>query len=142
MNREDDFPQDFIWGCSTSCYQIEGAAKEDGKKAVLTGNPVRSAFASPPDRREACDAFGLDPSIPVVLVSGGSQGAHSINAAMAQVVKDFLSGHHLGAGYHERSGKRPHVLIDIYLGGVGQNRLVLVPVQDHIFVGHNVLCVQ
>ena len=31
MNKE--FPKDFLWGASTSAYQVEGAAYEDGKKA-------------------------------------------------------------------------------------------------------------
>jgi len=29
--RRADFPADFTWGCSTSSYQIEGAASEDGR---------------------------------------------------------------------------------------------------------------
>ena len=59
MNREDGFPQDFIWGCSTSCYQIEGAAKEDGK-----GISIWDTFAHTPDKvlsnhtgDIACDSY-------------------------------------------------------------------------------------
>src|SRR5258706_53734 len=29
--RRADFPADFRWGCSTSAYQIEGAARLDGR---------------------------------------------------------------------------------------------------------------
>ena len=25
------FPKDFVWGCATASYQVEGAWKEDGK---------------------------------------------------------------------------------------------------------------
>ncbi len=29
------FPQGFVWGCATASYQIEGAAKEDGRKPSI-----------------------------------------------------------------------------------------------------------
>ncbi|MCC6488601.1 MAG: undecaprenyldiphospho-muramoylpentapeptide beta-N-acetylglucosaminyltransferase [Candidatus Hydrogenedentes bacterium] len=70
-----------------SFAETQGEYPKD--RARVVGNPVRAAFASPRSQAEAREAFGLDPSIPVVLVSGGSQGAHSINAAMAQVVRGF-----------------------------------------------------
>ena len=61
-------------------------------RARVVGNPVRVAFAHTKDRAAACEALGLDESIPVVLVSGGSQGALSINAAMADAVPAFQPG--------------------------------------------------
>ena len=29
------FPKDFMWGAATASYQIEGAAKEDGRGASI-----------------------------------------------------------------------------------------------------------
>lgn len=56
-------------------------------KAVVVGNPVRADFLTPPNRDEACRRFDLDPDRPVVLVSGGSQGARTLNQAMKTVVE-------------------------------------------------------
>lgn len=61
-------------------------------RAAVTGNPVRAGFVDPPGREEACKAFGLDPSVPVVLITGGSQGAQSINRAAAEALPHFESG--------------------------------------------------
>lgn len=58
-------------------------------KAEVVGNPVRPAFAAPPSREEACARLGLDPALPVVFVFGGSQGAHSLNTAMADLLLLF-----------------------------------------------------
>lgn len=62
------------------------------ERATVTGNPVRAAFAMPPDRETACALFDFDPAIPVVLVCGGSQGAQSLNQAMEGVAQRFQKG--------------------------------------------------
>jgi UDP-N-acetylglucosamine--N-acetylmuramyl-(pentapeptide) pyrophosphoryl-undecaprenol N-acetylglucosamine transferase len=55
-----------------------------GPRAVFTGNPVLPEIVEL-DREErragALNRFGLDPSRKTLLVFGGSQGAHRINAA-------------------------------------------------------------
>ena len=58
----------------------EAAPKFAGHKArvVVTGNPVREDLLQE-TREESCRHFGLRPELPVLLITGGSQGARSIN---------------------------------------------------------------
>lgn len=67
----------------------EAAASFAGRKAriVVTGNPVRPDLLCE-ERAAACRFFGLNPELPVVLVTGGSQGARSVNqAALAMLLR-------------------------------------------------------
>ena len=45
---------------------------------VVTGTPVRRGLGRI-DRAVAAEKFGLNPALPIVLIMGGSQGAHGIN---------------------------------------------------------------
>ena len=45
---------------------------------VVTGTPVRRGLERI-DRATAAERFGLNPALPIVLIMGGSQGAHGIN---------------------------------------------------------------
>jgi len=62
------------------------------EKAMVVGNPVRAGFMNPPGRAEARARFNLDPEAPVVLVTGGSQGARSVNAAVADAATRLEPG--------------------------------------------------
>ena len=62
------------------------------ERARVVGNPVREGFLHPPPRDEACLALDLDPSLPVVLVCGGSQGAQSLNDGLADALPKFSPG--------------------------------------------------
>ncbi|MDR0970418.1 MAG: undecaprenyldiphospho-muramoylpentapeptide beta-N-acetylglucosaminyltransferase [Lentimicrobiaceae bacterium] len=54
------------------------------EKTVLTGNPLRvSAVAIEGKRDAAFDFFGCNPSIPTIVIVGGSQGALGINKALS-----------------------------------------------------------
>lgn len=59
------------------------------ERALLVGNPVRARFLTPPEKAAACQAFELDTAIPTVLVCGGSQGARSLNQAVADALPRF-----------------------------------------------------
>ena len=50
---------------------------------IVTGTPVRRQFLSR-DAAACRQALGLDPQRPVILVMGGSQGAHAINTLLMQ----------------------------------------------------------
>ncbi|MGH8093626.1 MAG: undecaprenyldiphospho-muramoylpentapeptide beta-N-acetylglucosaminyltransferase [Chthoniobacterales bacterium] len=54
-------------------------------KTEFTGTPIRSSLARI-DRRQALEKLGLEPSIPTLLVMGGSQGASGINQALIKAM--------------------------------------------------------
>ncbi|MEX2015947.1 MAG: undecaprenyldiphospho-muramoylpentapeptide beta-N-acetylglucosaminyltransferase [Candidatus Hydrogenedentales bacterium] len=62
------------------------------ERARVVGNPVRAGFVSPPDKAQARKQWELEPDVPVVLVAGGSQGAQTINAALANALPEFAKG--------------------------------------------------
>ncbi len=63
------------------------AAPEDGRRVVVTGNPVRSAFLQ---QKSASQRFARKPGEFVLLAVGGSRGALSINRACIELVKNWL----------------------------------------------------
>lgn len=65
----------------------QGAYPED--RALVVGNPVRAGFLMPPEMAAARATLELKPDVPVVLVCGGSQGAHTLNRAMEDVLAGF-----------------------------------------------------
>jgi UDP-N-acetylglucosamine--N-acetylmuramyl-(pentapeptide) pyrophosphoryl-undecaprenol N-acetylglucosamine transferase len=58
-------------------------------KAVVTGNPVRAEVLAG-DRQHGLEAFGLDPALPLVLVTGGAAGARQINRMLAPELAGLL----------------------------------------------------
>ena len=59
----------------------EAVARLKARKVTTTGTPVRPQFSDNAAirRPQAAIALGLDPSLPTVLVMGGSQGASGLN---------------------------------------------------------------
>ena len=67
------------------CTAFEGMESYFPKdKIFLTGNPIREdIFENKPNHQDAIASYGLVDSRPIVFVVGGSQGARSINHAIA-----------------------------------------------------------
>ncbi len=59
------------------------------KRSRVVGNPVRAEFVMPPDRNTAHARLGLEPELPTLLVSGGSQGAETLNRAVGGALESF-----------------------------------------------------
>ncbi len=71
---------DEVWGAFPEADQAFG------RKYVYTGVPVRASVLHPDNRIEAARRLGLDPSRRTILAIGGSQGARTINEAIAALV--------------------------------------------------------
>jgi UDP-N-acetylglucosamine--N-acetylmuramyl-(pentapeptide) pyrophosphoryl-undecaprenol N-acetylglucosamine transferase len=57
-------------------------------RMTVTGTPVRTQFTLR-EARECRSALGLDPDRPVLLVMGGSQGAHGINDLVRRALPEL-----------------------------------------------------
>ena len=62
------------------------------EKIHFTGNPLRANITLNGTREEAATFFHLDPTRPVALLVGGSQGALGINKGISAQLKAFCDG--------------------------------------------------
>ncbi len=90
--------------------------QREGGKFVYTGRPLRQALLEA-SRGEGLARFDLDPARPVLLIFGGSLGAHSLNeaaiAAFAQTTTPFQILH--------VTGERDYPSVAQRLSGPGAN---------------------
>jgi len=84
--RGTGFPDDFLWGCATSSYQIEGGANAGGR-----GESIWDAFCREPGRVAlgqsgdvACDSYRRWPE-DVRLLAGLGVGAYRFSVAWPRV---------------------------------------------------------
>lgn len=82
-----------------ACAFPEGAASFPKEKTAFTGNPVRKS-ALVPAREGMFEFLKLDPTIPVLLILGGSQGSQTLNdaiiAALPQLIESYQIIHQTG----------------------------------------------
>jgi UDP-N-acetylglucosamine--N-acetylmuramyl-(pentapeptide) pyrophosphoryl-undecaprenol N-acetylglucosamine transferase len=86
------------------------------EKIAHTGNPVRRAVLLPA-RDGMYEFLKLKRELPVIFITGGSQGAQALNeiilAALPQLVEEFQIIHQIGAGnFKEISGRASVALAD------------------------------
>jgi UDP-N-acetylglucosamine--N-acetylmuramyl-(pentapeptide) pyrophosphoryl-undecaprenol N-acetylglucosamine transferase len=74
------------------CVAFEGLERFFPKEKIrITGNPVRNNMVAIEGKREkALEFFGLRPDMPVLLVTGGSLGARSINQAIFESLEHIV----------------------------------------------------
>lgn len=63
-------------------------------RTALTGNPIREDVLEP-SGKDATKVFGFDPSIPVLLVLGGSQGSRTINSQMETLAPKLVEKYYV-----------------------------------------------
>lgn len=75
---------------------FESAKKHlhSGKNIIVSGNPIRNNFKNL-DKEKSLQELNLNPNKKTLLVMGGSQGAASINNALAPIIKDLTQNHNI-----------------------------------------------
>jgi len=61
----------------------------DAKKTILTGNPIRKEILDG-DKQKSSEIFNLTLSKPIILITGGSQGAGAINDFVLLILNNLL----------------------------------------------------
>ena len=79
-----------VTDCLCLTYADTARQVKNAKNIVVTGMPVRSAIVNATEE-QGTEYIGIDENTLLVTVTGGSQGAHHINMAMAEYYKTFAS---------------------------------------------------
>jgi UDP-N-acetylglucosamine--N-acetylmuramyl-(pentapeptide) pyrophosphoryl-undecaprenol N-acetylglucosamine transferase len=71
---------------------VEHVAVDLRERCVVTGCPLRPDVIDRPPREEAVQRLGLDPRLNTLVVTGASQGASTVNAAVVEVARRSDNG--------------------------------------------------
>jgi len=88
------------WACAITTIAPE-AARVLGPRARVTGNPIRRELRQA-TREQGIRELGLSPGAPIIVVTGGSQGARRLNTAVVDALPVLLD--ELGAQVVHLSG--------------------------------------
>ena len=120
----------FVTKIAVGC---EGALNHfPAEKTVYTGNPIRAEVLQG-TREEGLKYFNFDDDKPVVLISGGSRGARSINRAMVDVI--FNAANNPTAQYLHVTGKGEYddVISRIKEAGIEIEKLKHIRVEPYLY---------
>lgn len=85
------------------------------EKTAVTGNPIRKELLEP-ITKGSHEYFGLDKNIPIIFVTGGSQGAMNINDvivdSLPELVQKYQIVHQTGKNNFDEISKRALFLLD------------------------------
>ncbi len=85
------------------------------ERVAFTGNPIRKAILFPA-REGAVEFLKLDPTVPLILVLGGSQGATALNevvlGALLELVKTYQIVHQVGTTNLEEVQGRAKIILE------------------------------
>ncbi len=111
------------------CVAFQGMEKYfPGKNLILTGNPVRKSIAeSHTLKQKGCRHYGFNPEKPVLLVIGGSQGARSINHAVAGCIGSWAEQ---GIQVIWQTGKAFHAEASSLVAPLKNSPIVVFPFID------------
>ncbi len=87
--------------CDRICVSLPGTAGFGGRDQVLTGNPVRRCIFAAGRTQRSFDRRHL-------LVVGGSQGAHPLNALMMEILPALKEA---GVSVIHQTGERDHAAV-------------------------------
>lgn len=88
-----------------------------GREVIYTGNPIRKYLLTDPISTEKGKGyFGFDPTLPLTLILGGSQGSTSINDFILDILPKLLEHtqilHQTGKEDYERVVKEAGVMLE------------------------------
>lgn len=90
MGKANKFMRHFATKVALSFPRGEDVA--EGRRVVITGNPIRGSAARSEDRALAVKALGMDANKNTILVIGGSQGSRAVNSAALSAFKGMEKG--------------------------------------------------